>query len=183
MYHSDATPGQPKCNGLSFCLYRKFAVSNKIPDTKGCQKCCVGEFQVGGDVQHDWGYLFECHSALFLMPVVSYAVRNPYTGHKYLCGAFQSSVMLLEWVESMQKFMLIKVSHSSSKQQFIKKLKFQSILMVNEICLLWLFIYIYTYLFYFLPTEHWFPAALPIGGLWNVGGPWTHLPSNLCGSQ
>uniref|UniRef100_A0A8B9RHI6 Mitogen-activated protein kinase kinase kinase kinase n=1 Tax=Astyanax mexicanus TaxID=7994 RepID=A0A8B9RHI6_ASTMX len=59
---------------------RKFTVSNKIPDTKGCVVCHV------------------C-ACLF---------RNPYTGHKYLCGAFQSSVVLFEWVEAMQRFMLIK---------------------------------------------------------------------------
>ncbi|CAG00278.1 unnamed protein product [Tetraodon nigroviridis] len=91
---------------------RKFAVSNKIPDTKGCQKCCVGEF-VGGR-RCDDGLNIHNIEAASLMPVVSPAVRNPYTGHKYLCGAFQSSVMLLEWVESMQKFMLIKVSQQLS---------------------------------------------------------------------
>lgn len=85
-------------------------MSNKIPDTKGCQKCCVGEFLGERRCDDAW---FEFPKAALLMPVVSSAVRNPYTGHKYLCGAFQSSVMLLEWVESMQKFMLIKVSRSS----------------------------------------------------------------------
>ncbi|XP_053328901.1 mitogen-activated protein kinase kinase kinase kinase 1 [Spea bombifrons] len=57
-------------------LLRRKSISSKVPDTKGCKKCCVA--------------------------------HNASSDRRFLCVAFQSSVLLLEWYQPLQKFMLLK---------------------------------------------------------------------------
>ena len=64
---------------VSLFFYRRFTPTTKVPDTKGCSKCCVG--------------------------------RNPYNGYKYLCGAFPTGIILMQWYEPLNKFMLLKVGY------------------------------------------------------------------------
>lgn len=40
--------------------------------------------------------------------------RNPYNGYKYLCGATNSSLYLMQWYDPLNKFMLLKVGVSYS---------------------------------------------------------------------
>ncbi|XP_069750194.1 mitogen-activated protein kinase kinase kinase kinase 2-like isoform X3 [Narcine bancroftii] len=58
---------------------KKFAASWRIPDSKGCRKCC--------------------------------AVRNPYTKDTFLCGALENAIILMQWYEPLQKFLLLKQYH------------------------------------------------------------------------
>ncbi|XP_059159116.1 mitogen-activated protein kinase kinase kinase kinase 5-like isoform X1 [Physella acuta] len=55
---------------------RRLQPTVKVPDTRGCLRCCVG--------------------------------RNPYNGYRYLCGALSNGVILMQWYEPLNKFMLLK---------------------------------------------------------------------------
>lgn len=60
---------------------RRLQPTTKVPDTRGCSKCCVG--------------------------------RNPYNGYRYLCGALPSGIVLMQWYEPLNKFMMLKVFEMS----------------------------------------------------------------------
>lgn len=55
---------------------RRLQPTSKVPDSRGCLRCCVG--------------------------------RNPYNGYRYLCGAVPSGIVLMQWYEPLNKFMLLK---------------------------------------------------------------------------
>lgn len=94
------------------CFCRKYAISVKIPDTKGCRKCSVGKEQhcklLKQMLTHN-----PCLSYFVLIFFFSASVRNPYTDSVFLCAAVPSRLVLLLWYEPMQKFMQLKVSMSA----------------------------------------------------------------------
>ncbi|XP_076441749.1 mitogen-activated protein kinase kinase kinase kinase 5-like isoform X2 [Babylonia areolata] len=55
---------------------RRLQPTSKVPDTRGCSRCCVG--------------------------------RNPYNGYRYLCGVVPSGIVLMQWYEPLNKFMMLK---------------------------------------------------------------------------
>ncbi|KAL8620008.1 hypothetical protein ACOMHN_015290 [Nucella lapillus] len=56
---------------------RRLQPTSKVPDTRGCSRCCVG--------------------------------RNPYNGYRYLCGAIPAGIVLMQWYEPLNKFMMLKL--------------------------------------------------------------------------
>lgn len=84
-------------------------MTSKIPDTKGCKTCSAG-----GETPQCicTTVLFHC-CVMFCSPFSMFflicAADNLQQGCVFLCCALESSVVLLQWYEPMQKFMLIKV--------------------------------------------------------------------------
>ena len=119
-----------------FC--RKNMGSTKIQDTKGCRACCVGESEprgcAGSGRGRGRGFLRERVAALRqgeqspgkdVWPLRGERGRgersnpNPSlptstaegasSGGPFLCGALETSVVLLQWYQPMNKFLLVRV--------------------------------------------------------------------------
>lgn len=99
---SQSLPGWLPEHNTDFHLYRRFALSTKIPDTKGCLQCRVGKSWPCGAGRGSV-------SPSPCPPPPSPAVRNPYTGSTFLLAALPASLLLLQWYEPLQKFLLLKV--------------------------------------------------------------------------
>lgn len=95
----------PMTHALVVTPCRRFALSAKIPDTKGCLQCRVGKSRVLGAGGAEVTATSRSPSP------ASLAVRNPYTGSTFLLAALPASLLLLQWYEPLQKFLLLKVRH------------------------------------------------------------------------
>lgn len=95
---------------LYSCFFRKYAMSVKIPDTKGCRKCSVGKEQDCNLLKQLLTYDPSLSGIVFIYSLFSASVRNPYTDSVFLCAAVPSGLVLLLWYEPMEKFMQVKVS-------------------------------------------------------------------------
>ncbi|KAL0630097.1 Mitogen-activated protein kinase kinase kinase kinase 2 [Plecturocebus cupreus] len=84
---------------------RRFALSTKIPDTKGCLQCRVGK---KWDGWVGWGLVGSSVDPARCPLPAPLPVRNPYTGATFLLAALPASLLLLQWYEPLQKFLLLK---------------------------------------------------------------------------
>lgn len=88
-----------------------FNRNNKISETRGCSKCCIGMILL---------FWLLCMTILLLILVWRInnyfkllfslsSVNNPYNSQTYLCVALPKSVLLYQWYEPWHRFMKVQV--------------------------------------------------------------------------